>query len=172
MRSTTERPENFQAARSFLRPMAAVCSVFLVTGAALPVIPRHIHDDLGFGVFVVGLVSGAQFVVALASRLWAGAVSDRRGPKFAVMTGLVMVAIAGTFYLCPWRFPTVHFLLSQSCSSDAQSSAAQRASSRSVRKVGQWGFFRLGTQGALLALSALPIAIWLKSHRPTGQARP
>jgi MFS family permease len=105
MRSTKEKPENCQAARSFLRPMAAVFSVFLVTGAALPVIPRHIHSDLGFGVFVVGLVSGGQYVVALASRLWAGAVSDRRGPKFAVMTGLVMVAIAGAFYLLSWAVP-------------------------------------------------------------------
>jgi MFS family permease len=90
--------------------MAAVFSAFLVTGAALPVIPRHIHDNLGFGVFVVGLVSGAQFVVALASRLWAGAVSDRRGPKFAVVTGLVLAAIAGTFYLSSLAIPNSRVL--------------------------------------------------------------
>jgi MFS family permease len=73
--------------------------VFLVTGAALPALPLHIHDGLGFGVFTVGLVSGAQFAAALLFRIWAGKISDQRGPKFAVIAGLLMAALAGMLYL-------------------------------------------------------------------------
>ncbi|WP_342364101.1 arabinose transporter [Terrarubrum flagellatum] len=85
--------------RSVLSLMASVFVVFLVTGAALPALPLHIHDGLGLGPFMVGLVSGAQFAASLLSRLWSGAVSDRRGPKSAVITGLILAALAGVFYL-------------------------------------------------------------------------
>jgi MFS family permease len=85
--------------RSLLSLMASVFAVFLVTGAALPALPLHIHDGLGFGPFIVGLATGAQFAASLLSRLWSGSVSDRHGPKRAVSAGLVMAAFAGLFYL-------------------------------------------------------------------------
>ena len=88
-----------RADRSLPALMASVFAVFLLTGAALPALPLHIHDHLGFGAFVIGLVTGAQFAAALISRLWSGAVSDRRGPKYAVTAGLVMAALAGLLYL-------------------------------------------------------------------------
>ncbi|WP_068093006.1 arabinose transporter [Novosphingobium rosa] len=69
--------------------MAAVFVGYLVVGMALPVLPLHVHDDLGFGPFVVGLVSGGQFLAALVSRLWAGHLADTRGSRHAVLAGLV-----------------------------------------------------------------------------------
>jgi MFS family permease len=91
------------AERSLLSLMASVFAVFLFTGAALPALPLHIHDGLGLGTFMVGLVTGAQFAASLLSRLWSGAVSDRHGPKHAVTLGLVMAALAGLFYLLSLR---------------------------------------------------------------------
>ncbi|CAN7742676.1 arabinose transporter [Variovorax sp. LjRoot178] len=79
--------------------MTCVFTVFLVTGAALPALPLHIHDDLGFSAFTVGLVSGAQFAAALLCRLWSGTISDRRGPRFAVIAGLGLAVLAGLLYL-------------------------------------------------------------------------
>ncbi len=90
--------------RSMLALMAAVLVVFLVTGAALPTLPLHIHAGLGFDAFVIGLVSGAQFVAALVSRLWSGSFSDRRGPKQAIIAGLVMGAASGLLYLVSLAF--------------------------------------------------------------------
>ncbi len=87
------------ADRSLLPIMAAVFAVFLVTGAALPALPLHIHDGLGFSPFIVGLVTGAQFAASLLSRLWSGSVADRHGPKRAVVAGLVMAIVAGLLYL-------------------------------------------------------------------------
>lgn len=90
--------------RSLLSLMASVFTVFLVTGAALPALPLYIHDNLGFGPFMVGLVTGTQFAASLLSRLWSGTVADRQGPKHAVTAGLVMAASAG---LLP-PFPAGH----------------------------------------------------------------
>jgi MFS family permease len=141
MRSTPQEWSTSQAIRSLMPPMAAVFSVFLVTGAALSALPRHIHDDLGFGPFVVGLVSGAQFAAALISRLWAGAVSDRRGPKFAVTTGLLLVAVAGVFYL-----------LSLAITDDARRSVAILMVGRTFLG-GAESFIMIGAQSWSLALT-------------------
>ncbi|WP_246674659.1 arabinose transporter [Mesorhizobium sp. B4-1-3] len=85
--------------RSLLSLMASVFAVFLVTGAVLPALPLHIHEGLGFGPFMVGLATGAQFAASLLSRLWSGSVSDRHGPKRAVSAGLIMAALAGLLYI-------------------------------------------------------------------------
>ena len=66
---------------------------------ALPVLPLHIHDGLGFGTAIVGLVTGSQFAASLASRFWSGRMCDDRGPKRAVMVGLVGATGAGLLYL-------------------------------------------------------------------------
>jgi MFS family permease len=84
--------------------MAAVAIAFLVIGMALPVLPLHVHQDLGLGTFVVGLVAGSQFAASLLSRVWAGRFSDSRGAKNAVLAGLVMAVIGGLIYLLSLRF--------------------------------------------------------------------
>src|SRR4051812_50000216 len=48
--------------------MAVVFVAYLVIGLALPVLPLHVHQGLGLGTFVVGLVSGSQFAAALLTR--------------------------------------------------------------------------------------------------------
>ena len=79
--------------------MAAVLIGFLVIGVALPVLPLHVHDDLGYGPVMVGVVAGCQFAAALIARIWSGRSSDRRGAKWAVMAGLWAAAAAGLLYL-------------------------------------------------------------------------
>jgi MFS family permease len=84
--------------------MTAVFVVFLITGLALPALPLHVHEGLGLGAFAVGLVAGAQFAASLVSRVWAGAYSDGRGAKRAVIAGLAMATGAGLIYLVSLRF--------------------------------------------------------------------
>lgn len=79
--------------------MAVVFVAFLVIGLAMPVLPLHVHDGLGLGTFVVGLVAGSQFASALLTRPWAGGFSDRRGAKRAVVIGLLVAGAAGLLYL-------------------------------------------------------------------------
>ncbi|MBV8814667.1 MAG: arabinose transporter [Verrucomicrobia bacterium] len=83
-----------------LLPIVGVVFVaFLVIGLALPVLPLHVHQGLGLGAFVVGLVAGAQFGASLLSRFWAGHFADSRGAKRATVTGLLVATVAGLLYL-------------------------------------------------------------------------
>lgn len=82
----------------------AVFVGFLSIGMQLPVLPLHLHDALGMGPLVVGLVIGSQFAAALLSRSWAGNFADLRGPKRAVGLGLLVAAGSGVVYLASLAF--------------------------------------------------------------------
>ncbi|MGO8080357.1 arabinose transporter [Rhizobium ruizarguesonis] len=82
-----------------LPKMVVVFVGFLIAGMAMPVLPLHVHNDLGFGTFVVGLISGSQFAASFVMRLWSGNYADRRGPKRAVSLGLGCAVIAGGLYM-------------------------------------------------------------------------
>ncbi|WP_431271762.1 arabinose transporter [Dankookia sp. P2] len=84
--------------------MAVVLVAFLVIGLALPVLPLHVHLGLEFSTFVVGLVTGSQFVASLLSRVWAGRFADSRGAKHAVVAGLLAAVAGGLLYLLSLRF--------------------------------------------------------------------
>src|SRR5436309_6921588 len=84
--------------------MAVVFIAYLVIGVAMPVLPLHVHQGLGLGAFVVGLVAGSQFAASLLSRMWAGHHADSRGARSAVITGLLLAAASGALYLLSLRF--------------------------------------------------------------------
>src|SRR5438874_13814434 len=86
-------------AATLLPIMGVVFVAFLVIGMAMPVLPLHVHNGLGFGTFVVGLVAGSQFAASLISRPWAGHFSDSRGAKRAVVVGLLAATASGLLYL-------------------------------------------------------------------------
>jgi len=79
--------------------VAVIFSGYLVIGIAMPVLPLHVHQGLGFGTFVVGLVAVSQFGASLISRFTAGHLADVRGAKQAVIIGLITAAAAGLLYL-------------------------------------------------------------------------
>lgn len=84
--------------------IGAVFIAFLVIGMAMPVLPLHVNRGLGFGAFLVGLVTGSQFGAAILCRVWAGRNSDRRGPKKAVIAGLAIAGASGLVYFLSLRF--------------------------------------------------------------------
>jgi len=84
--------------------MGVVFVAFLIIGLAMPVLPLHVHQDLGLSTFVVGMVAGSQFAASLLSRVWAGRHADIRGAKHAVVAGLVASAAAGLLYLLSLRY--------------------------------------------------------------------
>jgi MFS family permease len=99
------QPQAASPAITALLPiMAVVFIVYLVIGFAMPVLPLHVHQVLGLGTVVVGLVAGSQFAAALLSRPWAGHYADSRGAKRAVVAGLLVAVAAGLSYLLSLRF--------------------------------------------------------------------
>jgi MFS family permease len=84
--------------------MVVVLIAFLVIGMALPVLPLHVHDRLGFSALMVGFVASSQFAASLVSRVWSGRTCDEEGPKHAVSIGLTAATLAGFLYLLSLRF--------------------------------------------------------------------
>ena len=91
-------------AATLLPIMGVVFVAFLVIGIAMPVLPLHVHDGLGMGTFMVGLVAGSQFAASLVSRPWAGNFADSRGAKGGVTVGLLAAAASGLLYLLSLAF--------------------------------------------------------------------
>jgi MFS family permease len=81
-----------RSSTALLPIMASVFIAFIVIGLAIPVLPLHVHQGLGLGTFLVGLVAGSQFAAAILSRVWAGRDADIRGAKHAVIDGLIIAA--------------------------------------------------------------------------------
>lgn len=101
--SVSSPPDRRSIAVTLLPIVTAIFTAYLVIGIAMPVLPLHVHQDLGFGTFVVGLVAGSQFTASLISRFWAGHQADTRGAKRAVVIGLLAAALSGVFYLLSLR---------------------------------------------------------------------
>lgn len=99
-----ERVAAPRIAAALLPIMGVVFVAFLVIGVAMPVLPLHVHDGLGLGTFMVGLVAGSQFAASLISRPWAGHYADKSGAKRGVIVGLLAAAASGLLYLLSLRF--------------------------------------------------------------------
>src|SRR6516164_6616659 len=103
--TTMQEPVAIPRAETALLPIMGVVFVaFLDIGMAMPILPLHVHDGLGLGTFVVGLVAGSQFAASLISRPWAGHYSDDRGAKRGVVAGLLAAAASGLLYLLSLGF--------------------------------------------------------------------
>ena len=146
------------AITALLPLMTAVFVAYLVIGLAMPVLPLHVHQGLGFGTFVVGLVSGTQFSAALFSRVWAGQHADSRGAKHTVLTGLSVAVAAGLFYLISLRFvakpeaSVVILLVGRALLGGAESFIITGALS--------WGLTLLGAQNTGKVMAWLGTALW------------
>jgi len=89
---------------------------YLVIGMQLAVLPPFVHDELGFGAVLAGLVISTQYVATLLSRGFAGRTSDTAGPKRAALIGLAACAVSGLLLigaalLREWRVASVGVML-------------------------------------------------------------
>ena len=128
--------------------MAVVVVAYLITGIAMPVLPIYVHQRLGLGTFVVGLVAGTQFAATLISRLWAGRYTDMKGPKSAVLAGLLFAGAAGMAYLVSVQF------------------AAKPAASATILLVGRG---LLGVMESFVITGALSWGVALAGPQHTGK---
>jgi MFS family permease len=84
--------------------MAIVFFGLFATGMALPVLPRHVHDTLGQGTVMVGLVMGCQYAASLFARARAGSLADARGPRLGALSGFVASMGVALLYLASGPF--------------------------------------------------------------------
>ncbi|WP_413197021.1 MFS transporter [Pararobbsia alpina] len=85
-----------------LKVITFVCFTFiayLTIGLPLAVLPGYVHQDLGMGSVLAGLVISVQYVATLMSRAMTGRLCDSKGAKKAVSLGLAMCLVSGLFYV-------------------------------------------------------------------------
>jgi MFS family permease len=82
---------------------------YLSIGLPLAVLPPYVHLRMGYSAMLAGLVISMQYIATLASRPWAGRISDRVGAKVSVLWGMgacavsgVMLVAAAAVHFVPW----------------------------------------------------------------------
>ncbi len=68
---------------------------YLCVGLPLAVLPTYVHNRLGYGAVLAGLIISAQYVATMLSRPRVGQMADRSGPKLAVAWGFAICAVSG-----------------------------------------------------------------------------
>lgn len=77
---------------------------YIVVGLPLAVLPGFVHNQLGYGSVLAGLVISVQYAATLLSRSHAGRMSDQTGPKPTVLAGLTGCAVSGLFLVVAGLF--------------------------------------------------------------------
>ena len=68
---------------------------YLSIGLPLAVLPPYVHLRMGYSAMLAGLVISIQYIATLASRPWAGRISDRAGAKVSVLWGMGACTASG-----------------------------------------------------------------------------
>ncbi|HTW79950.1 MAG TPA: MFS transporter [Terracidiphilus sp.] len=68
---------------------------YLSIGLPLAVLPPYVHLKMGYSAVLAGLVISIQYIATLASRPWAGRISDRQGAKISVLWGMAACTASG-----------------------------------------------------------------------------
>lgn len=143
------------------RPLAVtlqVVSIVLFTfigylniGIPLAVLPVYVHNTLGYGAVVAGLVISVQYLATLLSRPYASRIIDNLGSKRAVLYGLAGCGLSGVFMLLaawlqatPWMSLT-SLLVGRLVLGSAESLVGSGS-------IG-WGIGRVGTQHTAKVIS-------------------
>jgi MFS family permease len=138
--------------------IAALFCGYLAVGLPLPVIPLFIHDRLGFGSLVVGLVIGIQFLATVLTRGYAGRLTDHFGGKRAALQGAALCALGGLLYLIsamPGLSPAVSLAIIVT-----GRLAAGFGESQFVTGCVSWSIASVGSQRAGLSMSWTGIAMF------------
>jgi MFS family permease len=163
---------------------------FVGIGAIVPLLGPHVKQTLRQSDFVVGLTIGIFSVVALASRVIAGPLTDRKGRKPALIAGLACCSISGLCYLLPFGVSSVfagriiqglgEAFLFVSAAAWAVEAAPEgrKAQALGFLGAGVWGGLSVGPAAStllgsfenaalLLVLTPIPAILALRSARET-----
>ena len=72
---------------------------FFCVGLPIAVLPGYVHDDMGYGSVMAGIVISTQYLSTLLSRPMSGSLADRLGAKRAVMYGMACCGLSGVLTL-------------------------------------------------------------------------
>ncbi|MGC9223867.1 MAG: MFS transporter [Terracidiphilus sp.] len=85
-----------------------ICYVSI--GLPLAVLPPFVHLRMGYSTVLAGLAISVQYVATLASRPWAGRISDHMGAKVAVLWGMASCTASGALLIAAATLANLHWL--------------------------------------------------------------
>ncbi len=72
---------------------------YLCIGLPLAVVPPYVHLRMGYSAVLAGLAVSIQYIATLASRPWAGRISDQVGAKISVLWGMGACTASGVMVI-------------------------------------------------------------------------
>jgi MFS family permease len=84
--------------------------VYLSIGLPLAVLPPYVHYHMGYNAALAGLVISIQYIATLASRPWAGRISDRAGAKVSVLWGMSACSLSGAVLMAAAALHSIPWL--------------------------------------------------------------
>jgi len=85
-----------------------ICYVSI--GLPLAVLPPFVHLRMGYSAVLAGLAISIQYIATLASRPWAGRISDHMGAKVSVLWGMACCTASGAFLVAAAALSEIHWL--------------------------------------------------------------
>jgi MFS family permease len=85
-----------------------ICYVSI--GLPLAVLPPFVHLRMGYSAVLAGLAISIQYIATLASRPWAGRISDHMGAKVAVLWGMACCTASGALLVVAAALAGAHWL--------------------------------------------------------------
>jgi len=85
-----------------------ICYVSI--GLPLAVLPPYVHLRMGYSAVLAGLAISIQYIATLASRPWAGRISDHMGAKVSVLWGMACCTASGAFLVGAAVVHRIHWL--------------------------------------------------------------
>ena len=83
---------------------------YLSIGLPLAVLPPYVNLKMGYSAVLAGLVISIQYIATLASRPWAGRISDRSGAKLSVIWGMTACTASGAVLILAATLHSIHWL--------------------------------------------------------------
>jgi MFS family permease len=75
---------------------------YFTIGLPLAVLPIFINQQLGYSTMIAGIVISLQYVTTFLSRGYTGSIVDKKGPKPAVILGMVGFTLSGILLLAAY----------------------------------------------------------------------
>lgn len=110
---SSSRPDSVadrNSARHILSFVYFTFICYVSIGLPLAVLPPFIHFSMGYSTMLAGLAISIQYVATLASRPWAGRISDHLGAKVSVLWGMGGCTASGAMLIAAAALHRVHWL--------------------------------------------------------------
>lgn len=83
---------------------------YTIIGLPLAILPVFINKDLGYNTIIAGLVISLQYLTTFVMRGYSGNITDKQGPKPAVLISMASFLLSGIVLFIAYEFKTAPHL--------------------------------------------------------------